>query len=91
MLILILFIPEQFTVKAQPALFEGRRGEGEPKNETLLFQSTVDIHFQNAHKTFFQSIQLTYTFKTCTKHTQNCDDSHYVRLFIYFAQNIHQN
>ena len=27
----------------------------EPKNEALLFQSTVDIHFQNAHKTLFQS------------------------------------
>ena len=26
-------------------------GGGEPKNEALLFQSTVDIHFQNAHKT----------------------------------------
>ena len=41
-------IPEQFTVKAHPAIFEG---EGEPKIEALLFQSTVDIHFQNAHKT----------------------------------------
>ena len=47
------FIPEQFTVKAHPALFEGEGGGGggEPKNEALLFQSTVDIHFQNAHKT----------------------------------------
>ena len=63
-------IPEQFTVKAHPASFDGeRRGRrGEPKNEALLFQSTVDIlskraqnitvfqstvdiHFQNAHKT----------------------------------------
>ena len=35
-------------MKAQPALFEG---EGKPKNEAVLFQSTVDIHFQNAHKT----------------------------------------
>ena len=25
--------------------------EGWAKNEALLFQSTVDIHFQNAHKT----------------------------------------
>ena len=39
-------------MKAHPALFEG---EGEPKNEALLFQSTVDIHFQNAHKILFQS------------------------------------
>ena len=41
-------------MKAHPALFEGegRGGEGgESKNEALLFQSTVDIHFQNAHKT----------------------------------------
>ena len=43
-------IPEQFTVKAHPALFEGV-GEGWAKNEALLFQSTVNIHFQNAHKT----------------------------------------
>ena len=41
-------------MKVHPALFEGR-GRGEPKNEALLFQSTVDIHFQNAHKTLFQS------------------------------------
>ena len=32
-----------------------RGGGGEPKNEALLFQSTVDIHFQNEHKTLFQS------------------------------------
>ena len=39
-------------MNAHPALFE-REGEerGEPKNEALLFQSTVDIHLQNAHKT----------------------------------------
>ena len=51
-------------MKAHPALFEGEGVEGwsrgviplkgikggDPKNETLLFQSTVDIHFQNAHK-----------------------------------------
>ena len=36
-------IPEQFTVNAHP--------EEGAKNEVLLFQSTVDIHFQNAHKT----------------------------------------
>ena len=38
----------QHPAKAHPALFEG---EGEQKNEALLFQSTVDIHFQIAHKT----------------------------------------
>ena len=39
-------------MKAHPALFEGEGEEGgEPKNEALLFQFTVDIHFQNAHKT----------------------------------------
>ena len=37
-------------MQAHPALFEGVEG-GEPKNKALLFQSTVDIHFQNAHKT----------------------------------------
>ena len=30
------------------------RGEGEPKNEVLLFKSTVDIHFQNVHEALFQ-------------------------------------
>ena len=37
-------------MKANPALFEGRGERGEPKNEALLFQSTVDNHFQNAQK-----------------------------------------
>ena len=32
-----LLIPEQFTAKAHPALFEGREEGGEPKNEALLF------------------------------------------------------
>ena len=31
-------------MKAHPALFEG---EEEPKNEGLLFQSTIDIHILN--------------------------------------------
>ena len=31
--------------------WRGRGGGGEPKNEALLFQFTVDIHSQNAHKT----------------------------------------
>ena len=49
-------IPKQFTVKVHPALFEREgRGGGEPKNEALLFQSTVDKHFQNMYKTLFQS------------------------------------
>ena len=42
-------------MKAHPVLFKGRGKEGEPKNEALLFQSTVDIHFQNEQKTLFQS------------------------------------
>ena len=59
-------IPEQFTVKAHPALFEE---EGVIyKNEALLFQSTADIHFQNAHKTLFQS--------TVDKHFQNMHKAH---------------
>ena len=37
-------IPEQFTVKAHPALFDGRGGA---KNEEPLFQSTIDIHILN--------------------------------------------
>ena len=38
-------------MKAHPALFEERGRRGSQENEALLFQSTVDIHFQNAHKT----------------------------------------
>ena len=62
-------------MKTHPTLFEGEgpRGRGEPKNEALLFQSTVDIHFQHAHKTLFQS-RLTFNFKTRTKH-KNCESS----------------
>ena len=55
-------------MKAHPALFEGRGGGGEPRNEALLFQSTVDIHFQNAHKTLFQS--------TIDIHFQNAQKTH---------------
>ena len=69
-----LSLPEQFTVKAHPALFEGR-GRGEPKNEALLFQSRVDIHFQNVHKTLFQSTVCIHFQKT-----QKTDGSHSVRL-----------
>ena len=35
-------------MKAQPSLFEWR---GEPKNEALLFQSTIDIPFETLEKT----------------------------------------
>ena len=51
MINILKFIPEQYIVKAHPALFE-REGEGggEPKNEALLFQSTVDIHIQTRTK-----------------------------------------
>ena len=59
------FFPEQFTVKAHPALFEGE--EGEPKNEALLFQSTVEIHFQNAHKTFQSTVYIHFQTRTNTK------------------------
>ena len=76
-------IPEQFTVKAHPALFEGERGE--PENEALLFQSTVDINFQNAHKTLFQVD--THTFKTRTKHTKTaCEGLHSMRFFFHIRQ-----
>ena len=69
------FIPEQFTVKVHPALFEGE-GRGEPKNEALLFQSTVDIHFTNVHKTLFQS-----TVEKRAQNTKNCEGSHSMHLF----------
>ena len=38
-------------MKAHPAFFEEEGRRSEPKNEALLFQSTVDMHFQNAYKT----------------------------------------
>ena len=41
-------IPEQFTVKAQPALFKGRgRGRIQKIRHYNIFQSTIDIHIQN--------------------------------------------
>ena len=42
------FIPEQLTVKANPALF--KKGGGVSQKWGTV-QSTVDMHFQNAHKT----------------------------------------
>ena len=46
-------VPEQFTVKAHPVLFQEGEGMGwgAKKKEALLFQSTIDIHIQNARKT----------------------------------------
>ena len=44
-------------VKAHPALFVG---EGWAKNAALLYQFTVDIHFQNMDKTLFQSTVAIY-------------------------------
>ena len=70
--------PEQFTVKAHPALFEGKGG-GEPKNEARLFQSRVEIHSQNTHKTLFQST-VDIHFQNVHKTHQNCEGSHSVRL-----------
>ena len=50
----IAFIPEQFTVKAHPALFEGDGGgeEGEEEQKTTLIfitfiQVYIHIHIQN--------------------------------------------
>ena len=51
----IYVIPEQFTVKAHPALFDG-----EPKKVALIFQFTIHIHIQN----YYSRLQFTYTFKT---------------------------
>ena len=72
-------------------LYLRERGRGEKINEALLvFQSTADIHFQNVYETLFQStveVLLTYTFKTHTKHTQNCEGSHSVHLLVTFQTN----
>ena len=67
LLLLCSVILEQFTVEAHPALFEGERWT---KNEALLFQSIqlTYLHFQNAHKTLFQSIP---SWQTFSKHAQN--------------------
>ena len=74
-----LIIPEQFTVKAsRPTQLYLR---GDPKNEALLFQSTVDIHFQNAHQTLFQST-VDIHFQNMHKTHKNCEGSHSVRLFV---------
>ena len=61
-----------------PALFEGRGA----KNEALLFQSTVDIHFQfqNVHKTLFQ-FTVDIHFQNAHTTQKNCEGSHSVRLF----------
>ena len=69
-------------MKAHPALFEG---EGEPKIEVLLFQSTVDIHFQNVHKTLSQS--------TVDIHFQNAHKTQKTAkantLCVYFIHHMH--
>ena len=58
---MIGIIPEQFPVKAHPALFEGK-----PKKVALLWYSqfTIHIHIQNAQIYCYSSLQFTYTFKT---------------------------
>ena len=48
---------------------------GEPKNEAPLFQSTVDIYFQNVHKTLFQST-VDIHFQNAHKTQKNCEGSH---------------
>ena len=40
--------------------------------EALLFQSTVDLHFQNAHKTLFQST-VDIHFQNEHKTQKNCE------------------
>ena len=64
-------IPEQFTVKAHPALFEGKGEEGVNQKMRHCYSSLqlTIIHFQNAQH--YSSLQLTYTFKTRTK-PKNC-------------------
>ena len=68
-------------MKAHPALFEvrGRGGRVSQKNKALLFQSTVNIHFQNVHKTLFQST-VDIHFQNVHKTHKNCEGSHSVRL-----------
>ena len=63
---IIIIIPEQFTVKAHPALFEGEGGE--PKlRHYIIFQSTTDIHIQKRA----QNIIPVYSWHTLSKHKKN--------------------
>ena len=39
-------IPEQFTVKAHPALFEGEGGGGSKKNTTRFFNTFIPVYIQ---------------------------------------------
>ena len=66
-----MFIPEQFTVTAHPALFEGMGVE--PKKVTLLFQNfqfTIHIHITFNYIQYIQNAQT------------NCEGSHTVRLLL---------
>ena len=62
--------------EGQPSLIWG--GRGGAKNSALLFQSTVDIHFQNAHKTHkncegSHSVRLNYLLIFwCISHNLQC-------------------
>ena len=89
------FIPEQFTVKAHPAVFERERErererggeEGVSQKMRHCYSSlhavdipkkysiSLDIHFQNAHKTLPipVSLQLTYTLSKRAQNTKNCE------------------
>ena len=81
-------IPEQFTVKAHPALFEvegrGKRHCYSSLQLTYTFKTRTKqarkaqpkdsiIYIYILHLQY--SLQLTYTFKTRTKH-KNCEGSH---------------
>ena len=63
----ISFIPEQSTVKAYPALFEG---EGDDPKMRHCYSSLQLTYTFKTHTKHYSSLQLTYTFKTRTKHTK---------------------
>ena len=86
MMINIIIIPKQFTVKAYPALFEGRS----QKNEGLLFQSTIDIHILNIFLLtvdihFQNMLLLPLSLLLCSLLLPNCEGSHSVRLLYCIA------
>ena len=60
------------------------KGQGQtPKNwGTLLFQSTIDIHIQNTHKTVGGPLLAALAAAMCSQLLPNCEGSHFVRLFI---------
>ena len=79
------FIPETFTVKAHPALFE-RRGVSQKMRHCY---SSLQLTYSFKTHTKHSSLQLTYTFKTHTKHKKLRRLALCAFIFISFTHNPH--